>query len=77
VRAKIVTLEENHGPYARGSTWAEPDPAHAAEHMRTLFADRGLAARLGKAAKDTIVREYSPAVIGARYRRRLESIATF
>src|SRR5205814_9233252 len=27
VRAKLVTLEQSHGPYAKGSTWAYPDPA--------------------------------------------------
>jgi hypothetical protein len=42
-----------------------------------LFADRALTARLGAEAKKTITERYSPAVIGARYRRRLESIATF
>lgn len=77
VRAHLVTLEQNHGPYAKGSTWAEPDPAHAAEYMRALFADRALAAKLGAAARATISTRFSPATIGARYRKRLESIATF
>jgi len=77
VRAKLLTLEQNHGPYAKGSIWADPDPAQAAEYMRALFADRTLAARLGAAAKETIATRFAPAVIGARYRRRLESIATF
>ncbi|MES2697089.1 MAG: glycosyltransferase [Verrucomicrobiota bacterium] len=77
VRARLVTLEQNHGPYAKGSTWAEPDPAHAAAHMRTLFADRALGARLGAAARATIEARFSPAVIGARYRKRLENIASF
>lgn len=77
VRAKLVTLEQNHGPYAKGSTWADPDPAHAAEYMRTLFADRALAARLGAAAKVSIEAKFAPAVIGARYRKRLENIASF
>lgn len=77
VRARLVTLEQNHGPYAKGSTWADPDPAHAAEYMQTLFADRALAARLGAAAKASIEAKFSPAVIGARYRKRLENIASF
>ncbi|MDO8539739.1 MAG: glycosyltransferase family 4 protein [Opitutaceae bacterium] len=77
VRARLVTLEQNHGPYAKGSTWAEPDPAHAAEHMRRLFNDRALAEKLGAAARATIQTRFAPAVIGARYRLRLESIATF
>ncbi|MBC7367927.1 MAG: glycosyltransferase family 4 protein, partial [Undibacterium sp.] len=77
VRATLVTLTENHGPYAKGQTWADPDIAHAAAHLRTLFADRALCARLGAAARATITERFSPAVIGARYRRRLEAIAGF
>jgi glycosyltransferase involved in cell wall biosynthesis len=77
VRAKLVVLESNHGPYAKGSTWADPDPAHAADYMRALHADRSLGVRLGAAARETITTRFSPASIGARYRRRLESIATF
>ncbi len=77
VRAPLVTLDRHHGPYAKGSTWADPDPAHAAEHMRRLFTDRALCATLGAAARTTIETRFSPAAIGARYRRRLESITTF
>jgi glycosyltransferase involved in cell wall biosynthesis len=77
VRARLITLDRNHGPYAKGSTWADPDFAHAAEHMRQLFSDRNLATRLGAAARATIESRFSPAVIGARYRRRLEAIAMF
>ena len=77
VRAQLVTLEQNHGPYAKGATWADPDLAHAAEHMRRVFADRALGARLGAAARATIEARFTPAVIGARYRRRLENIAAF
>jgi hypothetical protein len=45
--------------------------------MRAVFNDRTLAAKIGAAAHRTIIEQFSPAVIGARYRRRLESIATF
>lgn len=77
VHARLVTLEQNHGPYAKGSTWAEPDTEHAAGYMRRLFADRALASRLGANARATIEARFSPAVIGQRYRRRLECIAGF
>lgn len=77
VRAKLITLEQNFGPYAKGATWAEPDAGHAADHMRTLFADREQAQRLGARARETIEKQFSPAAIGARYRRRLECIAAF
>lgn len=77
VRASLVTLDRSHGPYPRGATWAEPDPAHAAAHLAALFADRALAARLGAAARATIEARFSPEAIGTRYRRRLEHIAAF
>ncbi|MBI4626340.1 MAG: glycosyltransferase family 4 protein [Verrucomicrobia bacterium] len=77
VRATLATLEQNQGPYAKGSTWAEPDTVHAAEWMRRLCSDRALGAKLGAAAREAVETRFSPAVIGARYRRRLEAIATF
>lgn len=75
VRARLITLERNHGPYAKGQTWADPETDHAAEWMQRLFADRALGERLGAAARRTIEEKLSPAAIGARYRRRLEAIA--
>ncbi|MEO6568602.1 MAG: glycosyltransferase, partial [Opitutaceae bacterium] len=77
VNCRVVALERNHGPYMKGSRWADPDVEHAAGWMRKLFADRALAARIGAAARATIERRFSPAVIGARYRARLEAIAWF
>ena len=75
VRCALVTLDRDHGPYAKGQTWAEPDVDHAAEWMSRLFADRALARSLGSAARVTIEERFSPAIIGARYKRRLETIA--
>ncbi|MBI2515742.1 MAG: glycosyltransferase family 4 protein [Opitutae bacterium] len=75
VRCRLVTLDRNHGPYAKGQTWAEADVDHAAEWMRKMHGDHALAARLGDAARATIEERFSPAAIGARYRRRLEAIA--
>ncbi|MEO7698727.1 MAG: glycosyltransferase family 4 protein [Opitutus sp.] len=77
VRCELTRIQKGYGPYVKGQIWAEPDIAHAAEWMNRLFADRSLAATLGAAAKRAIEDQFSPAVIGARYVRRLESIATF
>jgi len=77
VRCRLVPLERSHGPYAKGQIWAEPDTAHAAEWMQRLFHDRELGSRLGTAARQTIEERFSPEVIGARYRRRLEVIASW
>jgi glycosyltransferase involved in cell wall biosynthesis len=75
VRCDLVTLDRNHGPYAKGQTWAEPDIDHAAWWMRQLLRDRTLGPRLGTAARAIIEEQFSPTVIGTRYRRRLEAIA--
>jgi glycosyltransferase involved in cell wall biosynthesis len=75
VPAKTVELSRHHGPYARGQVWAEPDVAAAAAWMRRLHGDSALGSRLGAAAQATIGARFAPAVIGARYRRRLEAIA--
>jgi glycosyltransferase involved in cell wall biosynthesis len=77
VRCAPIVLDRHHGPYTQGSTWAEPDLDHAAEWMRRLAADRGLGSTLGEAAQHTIAERFAPAVIGARYRRRLESVTGF
>lgn len=74
---QLVTLDRHHGPYTKGSTWAEPSVKHAAEWMKLLSGDRALAAALGAAARETMETRFSPAVVGARYRRRLEGIAGF
>jgi glycosyltransferase involved in cell wall biosynthesis len=75
VRCAAVTLAETHGPYAKGSTWAEPDVSHAAELMRRVCGDPAAAASAGAAARRTIEARFSPSVIGARYKRRLEALA--
>jgi glycosyltransferase involved in cell wall biosynthesis len=75
VRYELVTLTENSGPYSKGSTWADPDVAHAAEQMRRVMTDMPEAARMGAAARATIEKRFSPAAIGCRYRKRLAAIA--
>ncbi len=76
VRFTLVELTENHGPYSKGSIWAEADVHHAAELMRQVVRQPAEAARIGAAARRTIGERFSPAAIGARYRRRLETLAS-
>ncbi len=75
VRCRTVTLDRHHGPYAKGQVWADPDLDHAAAQMRRVATDPALAGALGAAAAATIRERFSPAAVGARYRRRLEAIA--
>ena len=76
VRYKLVELAENHGPYTKGSTWAEPDAGHAAELMRWAATHRAEASALGAAAQRTMEERFSARTVGARYRKRLETIAS-
>jgi glycosyltransferase involved in cell wall biosynthesis len=77
VRASPLTLDRNHGPYAKGQVWAAPDIDHAAWWMQQLHGDRALAHKIGTAARASTEANLSPAAIGARYRLRLEAIASW
>ncbi|MCF7687569.1 MAG: glycosyltransferase family 4 protein [Cephaloticoccus sp.] len=77
VNYTLCKLERNYGPYGKGQTWAEADVDHAAHWMQQVATDQNLAARIGSAARATIESRFAPAVIGARYRRRLENITTW
>ena len=72
-----VTLDRTHGPYAKGQIWAAPDIDHAAWWMQQLQGDAALTRKIGAAARRSTEANLSPAVIGARYRRRLETIASW
>ena len=46
--------------------WAEPSVPHLRQLMRRVFERRDEAAQRGKAARDRMVREYSPEALAAR-----------
>lgn len=77
VRCRTITLERDHGPYTKGQVWAEPDVDHAASQMRRVAGDPDLVRALGSCAAATMRARFSPAAVGARYRRRLEAIASW
>lgn len=70
----LAPLPQPVGPYEAGIPWAEPDIDHAAAALRRLAADRDLAARLGRAASESIRRTLAPQVVGGRVRERLDVI---
>ena len=74
VNAPLVALERDYGPYPRGSRWADPDLDQAAMWMRQLVENVELRARMATRGHATITAEFSPAAVGQRYRRRLETI---
>lgn len=74
VRYRLVSLDRDHGPYRRGQIWADPDPDHAAHHMRRLVEDASFRERIAAAGSRTIREEFSPEAVGRLYARRLEAL---
>lgn len=70
----LAPLQRPVGPYEAGIPWAEPDVGHAAAALRRLATDPHLAARLGRAASESIRRALAPQVVGGRVRERLDVI---
>jgi glycosyltransferase involved in cell wall biosynthesis len=74
VRFDMVRLEQDYPPYPRGSLWADPDLAHAAELMRVVFDDRDRARKLGERGRADVMAYLSPERVGARITERLALI---
>lgn len=56
---RMVPVRRGEYPYAEGQQWADPDPRHAAQHMRSLYEDRALGRRLGEAAARDMAQNFS------------------
>ncbi len=71
VRCSLVTLDRNHGPYAKGQTWAAPDIDHAAQWMQRLARDHALGQRLGACRPH----DHRGEIFSRRHRRALPAAA--
>jgi hypothetical protein len=71
---RLVTLEENVGPYHAGEVWAEPSIEHAAEQMRFVVDHPDEARARGEAARATMQRDYSEERVAAVISQRLAVI---
>ena len=74
VAYRLVALDADHGPYARGQHWAEPDLAHAASEMACLVNDPGAAATIGARAADDIRAQLSPLAVGRIIEARIREL---
>lgn len=59
VNYRMIPVRRGEYPYADGQQWADPDPRHAAQHMRSLYEDRALGRRLGETAARDMARDFS------------------
>ena len=74
VRWRPVAIEEDHGPYRKGWTWADPDLDHAAELMRAVVADPERARAVGEAGRRDLVRDHGVAAMAETLKRRLRRV---
>ncbi len=68
---KLVPITQDHGPYKKGQSWAEPSVQHAAEWMVRLVEDKALRDQIASKGRRTIESDYSPRAIAHRYEERL------
>ncbi len=70
----LVSLDEDHGPYARGERWAEPTLADAAAKLRLVAEDPALRQRLGDRARWDCAAMLSAAAVGALQKQRIDQV---
>jgi glycosyltransferase involved in cell wall biosynthesis len=68
---RLVEVEEDRGPYARGMTWAEPDLDAAAAALRSVQAEPARAQAVAARGRADVRRQLSPDACGARIAARL------
>jgi glycosyltransferase involved in cell wall biosynthesis len=69
---RLVAVARAQYPYAKGQYWAEPNIKHAAQLMQKVFALPKLVPASAKPAE--YFAEFSPLVVGKRYKQRLKAI---
>jgi glycosyltransferase involved in cell wall biosynthesis len=69
---RLRPLGAHEYPWSEGQTWAEPDRNAAVEIMRQAATDPSEGRRRGKAARQHVLRSYSPAAVGEAMRKRLD-----
>lgn len=74
VNFSLVNVGPHDYIHAEGRTWADPDVSHAAWHMRQLVASPSVAAEIGRRGRLFLESNYAPAVVGLRYRQRLQDL---
>jgi glycosyltransferase involved in cell wall biosynthesis len=74
VNYSLIPVRPGEYPFWENQVWADPDIEQAAWYMRRLERDRGYREWIGAAAKDTMVRDFSPEATGLRCLRRLQAL---
>lgn len=70
----LVPVQPGQYVFGEGQVWAEPDVAHAARHMRTIYADRETAAAVARRGQAYVRDHLSAKRIGAIMVERLAGL---
>jgi glycosyltransferase involved in cell wall biosynthesis len=70
----MTELNEDSGPYERGTRWAEPKVEHAAHFMRWVYEHRAEGAALGARAAVDIRRTLDPKMTAAEISQRVRDV---
>jgi hypothetical protein len=73
---RLVEIDRDHGPYAKGAIWPDPSREHLQELLRSVVANPSSAAARGERARARMLKDYSAAAVGRRIRERLTAIAS-
>jgi glycosyltransferase involved in cell wall biosynthesis len=74
VNFTMVPVRDGEYQHGKGQYWAEPDPAHAAQHMRKLYDDRALGPRIGTKALADMQRRFSVDACVSAFEQRLDQL---
>jgi len=74
VKYSLVEIDTDHGPYKKGSLWADPDLDHAAQLMRYVYENPAEAAKVAENAKQTVIDELHPKIVGRMIKERLLAV---
>jgi len=71
---EMTELEEDSGPYEKGTRWADPKVPHAAALMQFVYRNRAEAGAVGKRAATSIRATLDPSVTSEQIRRRIDEL---
>lgn len=74
VPAEVITLEQDSPPYKKGTHWADPDEAVAAQWMRKLYFDKDFYQKKVQKAQSYIQEKLSQTGAAERMRKRIEEL---
>ncbi len=76
LRYRLVEVDRDYGPYAKGAIWADPSREHLKELLRSVVANPRAAAARAQRARARMLEDYSAAAVGRRIGERLSAIAS-